>query len=196
MAFSPYFLVHCVYFFSIQPVRSNMSNQTKRDWCNLIERVRSGAKRWKQDGGIFENGRKGQKNVLKCTFSENLRVIFSQNWRKFKDIFSQNRRKLWPNFPKQEGGTLLQPPRSRRAWKEWLLEGFYSIQEFKEFPVPSTAKNRFITSRIAKMKVRIFFSVEINTLMVYDFYALILLFVLSYLYNKKKTEPIIKKTNE
>jgi len=38
-----------------------------------------------------------------------------------------------------------------------------------------------------------FFSIEINFLMIYDFYSLILLFVLSYLYKKKKTEPIIFK---
>jgi hypothetical protein len=41
--------------------------------CYHIKRTQGRREEVKAGGGIFENGRKGQKNVLKCIFSENRR---------------------------------------------------------------------------------------------------------------------------
>ncbi len=74
---------------------------------------RGGAKRRKEEGGIFENGRKCEKTLyFHPNSKKNLYISSPKIGDNLKDIFSQNRRKLCPNFPKQEGGTLPQLPPS------------------------------------------------------------------------------------
>jgi len=57
--------------------------------------------------GIIENGRKGQKNVLKC--------IFPENRRKLEGDFLPKLKKAVTKFSKAGGDTLPQPPPGRAA---------------------------------------------------------------------------------
>jgi hypothetical protein len=77
-------------------------DQMGTKWKNYA--IMSGAA-WRGEsrrGGIFENGRKDQKNVLKC--------IFSENRSKFEDDFLTKLEKAVTKFIKVGRGTLPQPP--------------------------------------------------------------------------------------
>ncbi len=76
-----------------------------------------GTKRWKQEGGIFENGRKGQKNVLKC--------VFSENRRKFEDDFLPKSEKAVTKFSKVGGGILPGRAAPEHQWNH--LENFWNL---------------------------------------------------------------------
>jgi hypothetical protein len=85
------------------------------DGSVLHNNSRGGAERRKEEGGdIFENGRKCEKTLyFHPNSKKNLYISSPKIGENLIYIFFQNLRKLCPNFPKQEGDILPQPPLPR-----------------------------------------------------------------------------------
>ncbi len=86
-----------------------------------VHLFKGSAKRWKQEGVFWKWEKMSKKRLFSSKIGENLRDLFSQNWRKLERYFLQNSEKAANKFSKGGGSSFPAPGRAATASATILL---------------------------------------------------------------------------